>query len=154
MSDKATEIYNSWSMVMSDVQQYLYCSWHVIISWIDNSSKIKEQKPDNDGESDSQKDSGTETPNKCSIIFSRLINLIRALNEGRFEVVLDDLKKDFQKDGDLKAFGKCFIENYTHIVDRWAYYYHKNCTINTKMSVEGMHKSLKYGFFNGKKWHD
>ena len=65
----------------------------------------------------SQKDDGTETSNKRSIIFRKLTNLMRELEESRFEILLDDLKKDFQQDGDLKAFGKYFTENYLQIID-------------------------------------
>lgn len=156
MSDMASELYNAWSIVMDKVNQHLYCSWHVIKAWRDNLTKIKEPKdddsiPDAKGDASVKNISKMSNKDKRSDTFRKLTNAMRELDQNKFIILLDDLKRDFQCDRDLKAFGDYFIKNYEPIIEQWAYCFRKNSTINTNMFVERMHKTLKYGFFQGKK---
>lgn len=93
MPDMATEPYTSWGNVMGPVQNQLFCSWHVRKSWKENLSKIKIEE-------------------KRTTTFQFLKVVADELDKDKFTILLEDLKKSFEEDFDLKAYGAYFMQHY------------------------------------------
>lgn len=50
-----------------------------------------------------------------------------------------------------QEFGNYFKNNYLNNVQSWAYCYRINSGLNTNMSIERMHRTIKYIYFQGRK---
>ncbi|XP_050514453.1 uncharacterized protein LOC126889821 [Diabrotica virgifera virgifera] len=52
--------------------------------------------------------------------------------------------------GNTQEFGQYFQKYYLHNMESWAYCYRLHAGINTNMSIERMHQTIKYLYLNGR----
>ncbi|XP_065219678.1 uncharacterized protein LOC135845143 [Planococcus citri] len=132
MSDGAAAFYNAWRIVMGEPKKRLLCLWHVHKNWVLNQKKIK-------------------CDDKKKLVMKSLKSIAEELNEEAFETEFQKLLTDLDADTDTNEFGKYLRENYEKIRRSWARCYRRNVPINTNMSLEALHRSLKYDYLDGKK---
>lgn len=128
----ASELFNAWENVMDPVKFRLYCAWHVDKAWRNNMNKVKNLE-------------------KRTVLYQRLKAIMHELDENKSNILLEDLITSFQTEDELKEYGEYFMSYHSQNTECWAYCFRKNCSINTNMSVERMHRTIKYLYFKGRK---
>lgn len=132
MSDMADVFFNSWVGVMgSPYPQHFYCAWHVDRAWQSNLTKIPNME-------------------KRSEIYKILKILQQECCEENFFVALGNAIRFMYNDNETKKFGEYFANTYGHNYKKWAYCFRKECSINTNMHLESMHKTIKYFYLDRK----
>lgn len=131
MSDMADELYKAWKEVMGVPRHRLFCSWHVIKRWKENLNKIKNK-------------------DKQDEMYKILRCLLEELDENKFNVMLAKLLEKFDTDTELKEFQDYFLSSYVSRTELWAYCFRHHLGINTNMSLERIHKTIKYYFLQAK----
>ncbi|KAJ8975913.1 hypothetical protein NQ317_007756 [Molorchus minor] len=133
LTDMDDTFYNAWCEVMGKVPLRLFCAWHVIRAWKKNlSAKIK-------------------TMEKQHSTYKILRTLLEESDKNAFEKMLPTCLNDLDTDPDLHDFVSYFKEHYIKNRKSWAYCYRQHAGINTNMSLERMHGTLKYIYLKGQK---
>ena len=134
MSDMAPQMYNSWSRVMGDCNNRLYCSWHVDKRLKENIQKLIKD-------------------NSCQQLetYQTLKTLVVEHNTATFEALFPVFMTSLKSKSSTQAFAKYLTDHFVPCIKRWAYCYRVGCAVNTNMCLERMHCSLKYKYLSGKK---
>jgi len=130
LSDDEAALYNSWKRVMGEAERNLLCTWHVLRNWNKKVVCVKDK---------SLRDE----------LSSRLRNLIMELEIPTFESMLSSLLS-WLTHVDLAEFHEYFTSHYTHRKEVWAHCYRLHAGINTNMSLERMHGTIKHHYLNSK----
>ncbi|KAJ8914302.1 hypothetical protein NQ315_011287 [Exocentrus adspersus] len=71
-------------------------------------------------------------------------------DEEGFPLVLLNAINTFCEDEETREFGNYFSRNYSSNSKLWARCYRKDCSVNTNMHLESMHRTLKHCYLDGK----
>ena len=132
MSDMAPQSYNAWRHVMGDSVHRLFCSWHVAKALKENTQRIA--------------DSEMRTQTYVS-----LHSVMTEHDVPTFEDKLAKLRDQLRSNESTEQFCNYFESNYLANTKSWAYCYRLYTGVNTNMSLERMHRTLKYEHLKGVK---
>ncbi|XP_054275471.1 uncharacterized protein LOC128994741 [Macrosteles quadrilineatus] len=135
MSDMDATFYSSWNQVMGQVENRLYCSWHVLKAW---RRKLGE---------------AIKTKEKREYVQKILQTLMYELDIDTFHRLLEGFLSTLKADDVFHDFLEYFSKNYLSVgqYKSWAYCYRVHAGINTNMSLESFNRVLKYCYLKGKK---
>lgn len=131
MSDGAEAFYNAWEMVMGTVEFRLLCIWHVFKNWTENSSGFI-------------KDAENRT-----LVMNLLHCLVYEVPAENFEFQLNSFLSQLFENSNTASFGAYFLKEWAHKSRQWAMCYRKHCGLTTNMTLEAIHKLLKYTYLGG-----
>lgn len=121
MSDDYPAYSNSWIGVFGPVKHKLLCAWHVLHSWNKHYNRIK-------------------CPVKRHKTKFIMRNLLKELDEVKFEQQFTYQIGQLKSDKDTNSFGIYIESYYSNRKEMWAYCYRKGFGINTNMHLESMHR--------------
>ncbi|XP_050506252.1 uncharacterized protein LOC126884365 [Diabrotica virgifera virgifera] len=131
MSDMAQYYYNAWLQIMTPAKFRLFCSWHVDKAWRKNLNKIDGQE-------------------QKVIVYKQLRTLLQETDVTSFRDMIQNFQISLLSSGNTQEFGQYFQKCYLHNMESWAYCYRLHAGINTNMSIERMHQTIKYLYLNGR----
>jgi len=129
MSDDEPALFNAWK-VMGPVGRKLLCAWHVQRNW--------------------RKHLGGMEANLRSDVFGKLLAIMYETDVFTFEQALMSFTRFLASSEKLRKFSDYFTKYYSGRTSEWAYCHRIGARINTNMSIENMHKDIKYNYFHAK----
>ncbi|GFX28880.1 MULE domain-containing protein [Trichonephila clavipes] len=132
MSDMAESFFNAWcNTFQSKLKHRLFCTWHVDRAWRRNLHKIQSREMRLE-------------------VYKTLRTLMEEKDVDAFNIMFNEVLKNFLENDITREFCKYFIGNYANCINSWAYCHRLQSGLNTNMHVESMHKTLKYIYLKGR----
>ncbi|GFS68422.1 MULE domain-containing protein [Trichonephila clavipes] len=132
MSDMAESFFNAWcNTFQSKPKHRLFCTWHVDRAWRKNLHKIQSREMRLE-------------------VYKTLRTLMEEKDVDTFNIMFNEVLKNFLENDMTREFCKYFIENYANCINSWPYCHHLQSGLNTNMHVESMHETLKYIYLKGR----
>jgi hypothetical protein len=131
MSDIDNSFYNAWCKTFKTPEYRLWCTWHVDQAWRKNLKLIKDYE-------------------KQVAVYKELCIILQETDALAFKRMLEEFILQLHHSSEME-FADYFSKYYSNHCEKWAYCYRKGLGVNTNMSLERLHRTIKYNYLEGKK---